>query len=188
MRSSLSDLSVIAGEKTDDVTKTKTGSDPAAGAAVLPPPIPKTARVIYKVATLTFPFIWPSSEVIVDEIKVSYIWRYPLWIEVVRTFLLTDVKDVFAETGLLFGTVSVVAGEFKEDPAVVIGNKLASESNGGPFVVPYLWPHEAQRLRRVILGLIVLHKQKVDTSLLGVDEVLSRAQVLGEAKHEIGWK
>jgi hypothetical protein len=144
--------------------------------------VTETSRNLLKLSSFGLPPILFPVDIIIDELKVSFVYHGLFWQRSVRSFLIKDISDVILDTNFLFGVLKLVVGEFKEKE---VYEKATDDSEAkeswGPIMVKYLNVDEAAKARRMIQGLIILTKMKEDTSKLSAIEVAARAEELGRA-------
>lgn len=132
-----------------------------------------TSRVVFKTDGV-FPFDFFPDSLIIDELKVSYIFRKFIY-QQVNSILIKDIVDVTASNGLFFGSVQITGGEFQ-------GTSPEPGMEKGPLIVSYLKKNDAYLARQIILGLMIYSDQKVDTSRMPVTEVIQKARELGRSR------
>lgn len=134
--------------------------------------IPTTSdRVIYKIKAM-FPFDLFPDELVIDEIKVSIIYKYFVSQEV-NNILIKDITDIVFSSSFLFGSLRITGGEYQDT-----GTSGISENS--PLVINRLRIAQAQIARSVILGLMIFSDQKVDTSQMTVEEIFNKTNELGK--------
>lgn len=142
---------------------------------------PHTARNLYKVSSwFQIPLFFPPDDVIIDEVKVSVVHREFFLIEQIRTFLIKDIIDVVMDSNLLFGTLKVSIGEFKEEPIPESPDPTKPVKH--PYMVQFLKISEAAKARRIIAGLKILAARKENTSEMTIEEIKAKAEELGRAR------
>lgn len=144
--------------------------------------VTETSRNVFKLSSFSLPPILFPVDIVIDELKVSFVYHGLFWQRSVRSFLIKDISDVILDTNFLFGVLKLVVGEFKEKEAVEkASDDLEKKESWGPIMVKYLNVDQATRARRLIQGLIILTKMKEDTSKMSATEVATRAEELGRA-------
>lgn len=121
-----------------------------------------TSRTIFR-AKAIFPFDLFPDEVIIDEIKVGIISRRFFGTENVHNILIKDIKNVDINTVPFFAELKI------EGPDEV-------------FKVNFLAKDRANMAKRILLGLLIMSERKVDTSKMGIPELVGRAQELGTGR------
>lgn len=119
---------------------------------------------------------WPDL-LIIDEIKVSLVYKRPFSSGNVQSVLIKDITDVSIGGNPLWSALSITGGDFKGSPAAVDKSTFGK----GPLKMRFLNKAEGAKARRLILGLMILNARKVDTSKMPVTEVVQRAEELGRA-------
>jgi hypothetical protein len=135
-----------------------------------------TARVIYKIQAI-FPLDLFPDEMIIDEIKVSVMYRSMLTRQI-YTILIKDITDIIFSSNLIFGALQITGGDYQTNNA--------NDNGKGPLTISNLWSKEAQTARRIILGLMIFSDQKVDTTSMTVREIYLKAGGLGIANNQSG--
>lgn len=144
--------------------------------------VTETSRNLLKLSSFGLPPILFPVDIVIDELKVSFVYHGLFWQRSVRSFLIKDISDVILDTNFLFGVLKLVVGEFKEKEVVEKAADVSeTKESWGPIMVKYLNVDQATRARRMIQGLIILTKMKEDTSKLSATEVAARAEELGRA-------
>jgi len=125
-----------------------------------------TARQIYQIKAI-FPFDLTPDFLIIDELKISVIYRQ-FFTRQVNTLLIKDITDVIVHSSIFMAALSFSGGEYgKSKPALSI---------------PKLHIDEAQKARRIIMGMMIFSDQKVDTSQMTIAQVVEKAEGLGHAQ------
>jgi hypothetical protein len=124
--------------------------------------------VLYKAKTV-FPFDLAPDEVVVDTYKVSIIYNYFPTSSRVHSVMISDITDVFVDSGLFFAKLMIVDRGFVEDVVSV----------------EHLKKLEAEKLRKLIQGLVVSHQQGIDVAKLKEEipeqEIIDKIESLGNA-------
>lgn len=131
-----------------------------------------TSRIVYRVNSL-FPFDFFPDSLVVDELKVSFIFAAFLNKEVI-SILIKDITDVLVETNIFFGSVIVSGGDYE-------GNASQGDEKG-PLTIRFLNRSEAYKARQIIMGLMIYQDQKVDTSKFSIPDLIQKTQQLGESQ------
>lgn len=118
---------------------------------------------------------WPD-KLIIDEIKVSFVYNRPLSSGHVVSVLVKDITDVGAESNPLYSALKVVSQDHPEEPK--------PGSSKGPLMMKFLNKKEASAAKRLIFGLMIMHDRKVDTSKMSVEELKKRADELGRVRKD----
>jgi hypothetical protein len=127
--------------------------------------VQKSETPLYSISTI-FPFQFFPKHIIVDLNKVSIINNLFFFSKRRHSIFIEDVTDVYTDTNLLFASLSVIDRGFIE-------NEIKTS---------YLHKSEAVKMRRIIQGLLVAHRQKVDLSNLeGTPQLVAKLESLGES-------
>lgn len=107
-------------------------------------------------------------EIIIDSHKISVIHNIFFASARVHSILITDVSDVFIDTGIFFAKLSIVDRWFAENTVRV----------------EYLSKDDAMKIRRIVQGLVVAKKHGVDVPKLkdeiSEDEIIEKVEKLGQ--------
>lgn len=122
----------------------------------------KSSDVLLKVSTV-FPFTLFTNDIIVDPYKVNIVFREFFYSEHIHSIMVKDILDVVVETSVFFATVKIVDQGYTENSVNV----------------SYLKREDALRLRKLIQGLIIAHRQAVDLSQLTPAHIKDKAEELG---------
>lgn len=124
----------------------------------------KSSRVLFK-AESVFPFDLFPDTIVIDETKVSIIYKSFFLTEIVHTILIKKIMDVRVESSLLFATLIFI-------PFVNFES---------PIEVRYLKKAAAHSARRLIQGIITCNENQIDMTTLSVEEIISKMNMLGAA-------
>ncbi len=119
-----------------------------------------SARILLKIQSKLPPNIFGlhSDELVVDEIKVSFI-DYPfIGSEVVTTTLIKDIKSVNLSSNFLFAALQI-----------------------DKILIKFLDRDEGQNARMVIEGLLIMDQQKVNTAKMELGNLIAHTKELGRA-------
>ena len=122
----------------------------------------KSSDVLLKVSTV-FPFTLFVNDIIVDPYKVNVVFREFFYSEHIHSIMVKDILDVVVETSVFFATVKIVDQGYTENSVNV----------------SYLKREDALRLRKIIQGLVIAHRQAVDLSQLNPAHIKNKAEELG---------
>jgi hypothetical protein len=118
-----------------------------------------------------FPFDFFPDELIIDSGKITIVKNYFYFSKQVRNIILDDVGDVMIETGPFFATLVILdksAGNvIKEDMKIHFVNK-----------------GKAFEARKLIQGLIICRKEKVDLSGHSEKEIREKVEQIGRTVEE----
>lgn len=135
-----------------------------------------TSRIIYKIFGV-FPFDFVPDELVIDEVKVSIIYR-GLFFRQVNSILIKDITDISLTSVTFFGAIMINGGEYE-------GLEPTKKNPKGPLKIKFLRQEEARTARRIIMGLMIFSDQKVDTSLMTVPEIIQKTQELGKTREVV---
>jgi hypothetical protein len=122
----------------------------------------KSSDVLLKVSTV-FPFTLFTHDIIVDPYKVNVVFREFFYSEHIHSIMVKDILDVVVETSVFFATVKIVDQGYTENSVNV----------------SYLKREDALKLRKIIQGLVIAHRQAVDLSVLNPAHIKDKAEELG---------
>lgn len=125
----------------------------------------KADNVLLKVSTV-FPFTFFVHDIIIDPYKVNIIFREFFWSEHIHSIMVKDILDVVVETSLFFATIKFVDQGYVENSVDIT----------------YLKREDALRVRKVVQGLVIAHRQAVDLSILNPDQIRDQTEELGKVK------
>lgn len=125
----------------------------------------KSDTILLKVSTV-FPFTFFVNDIIIDPYKVNIIFREFFFSEHIHSIMVKDILDVVVETSLLFATVKIVDQGYVENTVDIA----------------YLKKDDALRVRKIIQGLVIAHRQAVDLSVLPSYHIKEKASDLGKVK------
>lgn len=123
----------------------------------------KFNRNIAEVRTL-FPFSFFPTYIIVDEAQVTVIEYYFFFSKRVFPMFIKDIKTVTAAQGILLGELKFELSGYETNPEPIYNLKRG----------------DVIRTRRIILGLMKAHEEKIDLSQFSDEELRKRLEVLGE--------
>lgn len=125
----------------------------------------KSARVLFKASTV-FPFDLFPDKLIIDEIKISIVYRHFFSSEQVYSVSIKDIDNVSVEVIPFLATLKIIDNRYKDNP----------------IIIKNLRRKAATRARRIIEGLILGRDQKIDFSKLEGPDLVKKIEELGEAK------
>jgi hypothetical protein len=132
-----------------------------------------TSRSLYKINAI-FPFDLVPDTLVIDEIKITVISRKILT-RTINSVLIKDISDISISNNPFFGALTISGGDYQGVESVTRGEK-------GTLMIKFLHIDEALRARRIIMGLMIYSDQKIDTSKMKIEEVLTETEKLGKAK------
>lgn len=125
----------------------------------------KADNVLLKVSTV-FPFTFFVNDIIIDPYKVSVIFREFFWSEHIHSIMVKDILDVVVETSIFFATIKFVDQGYTENSVNIT----------------YLKKDDALKVRKVVQGLVIAHRQAVDLSVLSPGHIKDKSEELGKIK------
>jgi hypothetical protein len=127
--------------------------------------VEKSETPLYSISTI-FPFQLFPKHIVVDLNKVSIVNNIFFFSKRRHSIFIEDVTDVYTDTNLFFAALSIVDRGFVENEIKIY----------------YLRKDEAIKMRRIVQGLLVAHRQKVDLSKLeGTPQLVEKLESLGES-------
>ena len=132
-----------------------------------------TSRLLYKTNAI-FPFDLVPDTLVIDEIKITVISR-KLLTRTINSVLIKDITDISISNNPFFGALTISGGDYQGIESAVKGEK-------GALMIKFLHINEALRARRIIMGLMIYSDQKIDTSKMKIEEVLTETEKLGKAR------
>ncbi len=130
--------------------------------------VTKSNQVLYRAKSM-FPFDIFPDEIIVSKDKVDIIYGIFFYSRQVFPLKLDNIESVILDYDLFFGSV-----EFK-----VTGFKDYQDR------IRFLRKHDALMLKRIIMGLVICHREQVDITRIDIDEARKKLEEIGKAEdHE----
>lgn len=123
----------------------------------------KSYAVLLKIKAV-FPFDFFPNELIIDFHKVSVCYNEFFFSSSIQSISYKDIADVTIDTNPFFATLKII-------------NRISVKSS---VVIEYLKKNEAIHARKLILGLLVLDREKVDVSSLDDFQIIPEIEQLGE--------
>jgi hypothetical protein len=127
--------------------------------------VEKGTKCLYKV-TAVFPFDLFPNQITVDVNQINIVIKEFFWSERRHSIHIKDIMDVFIDTSLLFSTIKIVDRGYAD--------------NG--IEIKYLKTSEAIKLRRIIQGLIIAHRQQIDLANVDSENLVEKIEELGKVK------
>lgn len=127
----------------------------------------RSERLLLHVKTV-FPFKFFSDEIVIDDTKVSVVANTFFFSSQVRSVMYEDISSVTVEHNLIFATVHITDRNFRDEP----------------LRIPYLFKPDAIHARRVIQGLIIAKREKIDLHKIPAANLVEDVIKLGTAKEE----
>lgn len=110
-----------------------------------------------------FPFQLFPDKIIIDLHKVNLIYKYLPWSHTTQSIYIDDVAEVDISTGLFFATIKITDKFFTH-----VDNKIT-----------FLKKSDASRARRIIQGLIVIIREKIDIDRLSDEQLVAKIEDIG---------
>ena len=126
--------------------------------------VKKSSQVLLNVKSV-FPFDLFPDNLTIDSNKVNVVTKAFFASGRVHSIYIEDVYDVFVEAGPIFATLKIVDKGFVENLVEV----------------KYLKKNEAYKARRIIQGLVVAVKDKIDLAGLEGEDFARKIEELGKA-------
>lgn len=120
-------------------------------------------RMLYKLSAI-FPFDLFPDEIIIDECKVSIVFREFFFSEDIHSINIEMIRDVDVETGPFFAKLQIVPDGYP----------------GHPLIVRYLRKKEAYKARSVIQGLMVAKRNNIDLEKIDEPDLVDKLELLGK--------
>lgn len=117
-------------------------------------------------AKTVWPFDFFPDELTIDTNKVNIVFREFFYSEDIHCVMISLIKDIDLETSFFFGTLKIVPDGYP----------------GKAIVVRYLKRSDAEKARRIILGLMVAGREKVDTTKIDSSVVGNKVEELGRVQ------
>lgn len=127
--------------------------------------VEKSHNCLIKVSAV-FPFDIFPNKITVDVNQVNIIIKEFFWSERRHSIHIKDIMDVFIDTSLFFSTIKIVDRGYTD--------------NG--IDIKWLKNNDAIRLRRIIQGLIIAHRQQLDFTKIDTKDLVSKIEDLGRVK------
>ena len=115
-------------------------------------------------ANTVFPFTLFPDTVTVDRTKITITRRDFFWSSDVMSIRIEDVLNVAANTGPLFGSLTIASRVM---------------STVDHFKINFLWRSDAIRLKHIIQGYVIAQHNKIDTAHLSKKELIETLIELG---------
>lgn len=124
-----------------------------------------SSRILYELKTV-FPFNFFPDEIIIDETKVTVVSHIFFQSKETHSVMYQDIFNVIVDNSVFFATMIIADRFFSREPTKIT----------------YLKKHEAMKAMRIILGMMVISKERVNTQPLPLEELREKAQRIGEAR------
>lgn len=130
--------------------------------------VQKTSRVLIRISTV-FPFEFFPTIVTVDEKKVSISRGIFFSSRTIESILVKDIRTVIVSSNILFASVKIQLGPM-------------ATAEQGPPTIYWLWKNDADRLRRIILGLVACEEEDIDLSQFEKRDLIRKVDQIGNAR------
>lgn len=120
-------------------------------------------RMLFRVRAF-FPFDLFPDEIIIDECKISVVFRQFFFSEDIHSINIEMIRDVDVETGPFFAKLQIVPDGYPSKP----------------LVVRYLLKKDANRARSVIQGLMVAKRNNIDLGKVDDPDLVNKLEILGK--------
>lgn len=120
-------------------------------------------RMLFRVSAV-FPFDLFPDELIIDECKVSIIFREFFFSQDVHCINIEQIRDVDVETGPFFAKLQIVPDGYPSHP----------------LIVRYLIKKRAYQARSIIQGLMVAKRNNIDLGKIDEPDLASKLELLGK--------
>lgn len=124
--------------------------------------IQANSTVIMRLSTV-FPLDLFPKELVIDLNKVSVFNHQLADIGQVNSTQIQDIADINVETGLFFAKISIYDKNFKDQP----------------LELDYLPKKQTIRAKRILLGLNMTHRKKIDLTSFSPEEIVQKVEQLG---------
>jgi hypothetical protein len=125
----------------------------------------KSDTVLLKVSTV-WPFTIFKNDIIIDPYKVNIVYREFFWSEHIHSIMVRDILDVIVETSVFFATLKIVDQGY----------------TANTVDIEYLKRDEALKVRKIIQGLIIAHRQALDLSGINSSNIKDHVDQMGKIK------
>lgn len=129
--------------------------------------IAERSKLIYT-AKAIFPFQFFPDEIVIETDKVTVIHR-TLWYKTVHPMPLDYLMSVTVTRGILFAAISFEITGFETNPGDIT----------------HLWPGDAAKAKRYIMGLIEAKKENIDLSPVKPSEIRDQVEEIGRSTGDI---
>ncbi len=133
--------------------------------------VTKSHRRLIEVSTV-FPFDFFPDTIRIDENKIDVIYRNFFSVKHIVPVLIGDIATVILSSGVVFASIHIQLNK----PRPPEMDPFLSEP------INYFWKKDAIKARRIILGLVVAKKEKVDISKISLSELIPKIEEIGKAK------
>ena len=127
--------------------------------------VDRSQNILYRIKAV-FPFNFFTDEIIIDASKVNVIRRIFVKTGNVRSVTYEDIFEVSVNYSLFFATLEVADRFFQE----------------APIIINYLKKSEALKARRIIQGMLIALKEKVQIDQIENKILINKLEELGKAR------
>lgn len=119
-------------------------------------------------ASAVFPFDFFPNKIFIEQKQVIIVYSQFFFMHQDYHVLIEDILMPVVEQGVLFATLKLELGPggFQQNPP--------------PF--HYLKKNDALRIKKIIVGLLICHKEKIDLSEMAPAQVLENVEEIGRTK------
>lgn len=127
--------------------------------------VAQSARVILDIKSV-FPFNFFPDELLIDETKVSIHTNYFFYTKEIRSMEYSDIFNVVTNQGLFFAKLEIVDRYFSQQS----------------ITIDFLKKSDALLARRLIQGLVIAKKEKVDTTSMSTEDLIYKLSDVGNTR------
>lgn len=127
--------------------------------------VQNSRRILFRAKNI-FPFDLFPDEIVITNNKVDVITKEFFWSGRVHSISIPDITDVFLDSGPFFASLKIVDVGFVENS----------------IDIKYLKKSDAQTARRIIQGLVVVEKEKIDVSQIEDKNLVEKIEAVGDSK------
>lgn len=124
-----------------------------------------SARIILDIKAV-FPFNFFPDELIIDETKVSVHTKLFFYTKQVRSVVYSDIFNVVIHEGLFFAKLEIIDRYFSEQS----------------IVIEFLKKKDAILARRIIQGMVIAKKEKIDLQALPIKDLIEKLDRIGKSR------
>lgn len=114
--------------------------------------------------TTVFPFKFFPSTITIDRTKITVNEHFFFFSRQVQSVLVKDLMSLVVQMDLFFATVHIIDRLFPQDT----------------IIVRFLPKDAARKVRWITQGLIAIQKEEIDSNNISTEELLSKAQMIGQ--------
>ncbi len=131
--------------------------------------VEKTEQPLYKFSE-AMPFLIKTKEVIIDISQVTIVHKQILGAKQIHSIPIEDIADVTVEAIPLFATLKIYEGEF---------------TSNNYTAVKYLRKDVAIKARRLIQGLMIAKKNKINLLNVPLEDLKEKLMILGQKNESV---